>query len=167
MKYFHFQTEFTLASFRCLKSSIDRFQFFTSSVARFTAKKKSNLHCFIQRLKIGIEHDPFALYNIPLFGGVWMSRSWLRDDPKVHLLLNKNKLERLISNITFKKEISVFQFLKDTSLSQLRITLEVYFGQTFFRLLTCVTCFLLLFEKHSSHWNRIASISNRMLNWQP
>ena len=72
-----------------------------------------------------------------------MSRSWLRDDPKVHLLLNKNKLERLISNITFKKEISVFQFLKDTSLSQLRITLEVYFGQTFFRLLTCVTCFLL------------------------
>ena len=58
-----------------------------------------------------------------------MSRSWLRDDPKVHLLLNKNKLERLISNITFKKEISVFQFLKDTSLSQLRITLKVYFGK--------------------------------------
>ena len=60
-----------------------------------------------------------------------MSRSWLRDDPKVHLLLNKNKLERLISNITFKKEISVFQFLKDTSFSQLRITLKVYFGQIF------------------------------------
>ena len=80
-----------------------------------------------------------------------MSRSWLRDDPKVHLLLNKNKLERLISNITFKKEISVFQFLKDTSLSQLRITLKVVFGQIFFRLLTCVTCFLLLFEKHSPH----------------
>ena len=72
-----------------------------------------------------------------------MSRSWLRDDPKVHLLLNKNKLERLISNITFKKEISVFQFLKDTSFSQLRITLKVNFGQTFFRLLTCVTCSLL------------------------
>ena len=80
-----------------------------------------------------------------------MSRSWLRDDPKVHLLLNKNKLEWLISNITFKKEISVFQFLKDTSSSQLRITLKVYFGQIFFRLLTCVTCFLLLFEKHSPH----------------
>jgi len=80
-----------------------------------------------------------------------MSRSWLRDDPKVHLLLNKNKLERLISNITFKKEISVFQFLKDTSFSQLRITLKVYFGQISFRFLTCVTCFLLLFEKHSSH----------------
>ena len=80
-----------------------------------------------------------------------MSRSWLRDDPKVHLLLNKNKLERLISNITFKKEISVFQFLKDTSFSQLRITLKVYFGQTFFRLLTCATCSLLQFEKHPSH----------------
>ena len=60
-----------------------------------------------------------------------MSRSWLRDDPKIHLLLNKNKLERLISNITFKKEISVFQFLKDISFSQLRISLKVYFGQIF------------------------------------
>ena len=167
MKYFHFQIEFTPASFSCLKSSIDRFQFSTFSVARFTAEKKTNIHCFIQRVRIEIVHNPFDLYNIPLFGGVWMSRSWLRDDPKVHLLLNKNKLERLISNITFKKEISVFQFLKDTSFSQLRITLKVYFGQTFFRLLTCVTCFLLLFEKHSSHWNRIAIISNRMLNWQP
>ena len=165
MKYFHFQTEFTLASFRCLKSSIDRFQFFTSSVARFTAEK-TNLHCFIRRVRIEIVHNPFDLYNIPLFGGVWMSRSWLGDGPKVHLLLNKNKLERLISNITIKKEISVLHFL-DISFSQLRITLKVYFGQIPFRLLTCVTCFLLLFEKHSSHWNRIASISNRMLNWQP
>ena len=69
MKYFHFQTEFTLASFRCLKSSIDRFQFFTSSVARFTAEK-TNLHCFIRRVRIEIVHNPFDLYNIPLFGGV-------------------------------------------------------------------------------------------------
>ena len=124
-------------------------------------KEKTNLHCFIPRVKIGIEHDPFDLYNIPLFGGAWMSRSQLRDD------LDKNKLEWLISNVTVKKESSVFQFLKEISSSQFRITLKVYFGEIFFRFLTCVTCFLLLFEKHSSPWNRISSISNYILNWQP
>ena len=70
--------------------------------------------------------------------------------PKYIFYLNKNKLEWLISNITVKKESSVFQFLKEISSSQFRITLKVYFGQIFFRFLTCVTCFLLLFEKHSS-----------------
>ena len=38
----------------------------------------------------------------------------------------------VISNITFKKEISVFQFLKDISLSQLRITLKGLFWKNFF-----------------------------------
>ena len=54
-----------------------------------------------------------------------MSRSQLRDD------LDKNKLEWLISNVTVKKESSVFQFLKEISSSQFRITLKVYFGQIF------------------------------------
>ena len=60
MKYFHFQTEFTLASFRCLKSSIDRFQFFLLLWLDLLQKEKTNLLCFIPRVTIGTEHDPLA-----------------------------------------------------------------------------------------------------------
>ena len=57
--------------------------------------------------------------------------------PKIKIRINKprrldkNKLEWLISNVTVKKESSVFQFLKEISSSQFRITLKVYFGQIF------------------------------------
>ena len=52
-------------------------------------KEKTNLHCFIPRVTIGIEQDPFDVYNIPLIGGAWMSRSQLHDDPKVNLLFGQ------------------------------------------------------------------------------